>query len=178
MTHAGRFITLGFSLALVAGAIGIADVFIETILFEAELTVNIPRLKPCDGDVLICGTAHLSPYGEAGYTLTVDSLEPQPLTCVAPGGTTTGAAYTAIATFTLADGSTLALSEEGLVCGPGRSLSAPASWRTYGNPVDGSGRWSVRSATGQFSGLTGAGTDAFHTSGADFRITYLGTLTR
>ena len=152
--------------------------FVETIPFEAQLTANIPRFDRCDGGALICGTAHLSPFGDAAYTFTIDTLEPRPLACVAPSGTSTGGAYAATLAFTLPDGSTLTLAEEGLVCGPGQSLAAPSSWRTYGIPVDGSGRWSVRSATGQFSQLTGAGTDSFRTAGADFRISYVGALTR
>jgi len=152
--------------------------FAEAILFEARLMANIPRFDACGNGVLICGTASMSFFGDAAYTLTIDTLLPQPLACVAPSGTSTGGAYTATVTFTLPDGSTLTLSEEGLVCGPGASLAAPASWRTYGIPVDGSGRWSVQSATGQFAPFTGGGADSFHTAGADFRVMYIGTLTR
>ena len=117
-------------------------------------------------------------FGSAEYRFTVTSLEASPGACSGPGRTAVGGAYLATTTFTLSDGSVLEASEEGVVCGPGLSLEAPASWRTFGNPVDGNGHWVIQSATGQFAGLTGGGTDSFHTAGANFSATYTGSLQR
>ena len=81
--------------------------------------------------------------------------------------------YQATTTFELSDGSTLVLNESGLVCAPGNSASAPP--QSFGFPEYANSSWTVESATGQFSELTGGGTDTLHAAGAHISGTYGGT---
>lgn len=68
--------------------------------------------------------------------------------------------YTATTTFELlSGGGTLILDESGLVCAPGNSGSAPP--QSHGFPEYARSSWTVDPlSNGQFSGLTGSGTDA------------------
>ena len=121
---------------------------------------------PCDGGALRCGEAFVEGYGAADWTFTVEAFEVVSATCID---------YTATTTFTLADDSTLTLSETGSVCSPGKSLLAtpPFSW---GNPATASATWEVTGATGQFAGLTGSGEDLLDEAGALMRGAYTGEL--
>jgi hypothetical protein len=48
----------------------------------------------------------------------------------------------------------------------------------YGHPGRSNGNWTVQNGTGQFSGLTGgSGTDTLSTNGAQFEVTWSGTVT-
>lgn len=100
--------------------------------------------------------------------------------CPAPARTelTSLFTYTATTTFKLlSDGSTLVLDEGGLLCVPGNSSSnAPPQSRGFPFYVNNSS-WTVDPvSTGQFSGLTGSGTDAARGAGAKLSGTYSGTL--
>jgi hypothetical protein len=75
-------------------------------------------------------------------------------------------------TFALADGSTLVLAEAGTICGPGNSNQSHASGRSFGHPGFATATWTVQSATGQFTGLTGGGTDVLRLAGADVAGAY------
>lgn len=148
-----------------------------TVLLAAQVKGNTPMPEPCPGGAFICSGATIAGFGNAEYLFFVTSLQAVAEACIQPSGPSTAGAYTATTWFILDDGSTLMLDEVGMVCGPGASLVAPGGQHSFGNPVDGGGSWEVQDATGQFAGLTGAGTDAFHSVGAHFTAAYIGTLT-
>ena len=180
-THIGgrHFLARPWALVLAFLVLGpIPTCWAETILFDAQVEGTTPRPEPCPDGAFICGTATIAGIGSGEYRFFLTSLNPVPDACVDPSGSHTGGAYTATITFSLGDGSQLTLSEVGVVCGPGLSLTAPGGARSFGNPVDGSGKWEVKDATGQFAGLTGEGTDDFHSAGAQFRAAYIATLKR
>ena len=126
--------------------------------FQASVSGVVPKPKPPCPTTTFCGSASIAGYGPATWTLNVTNN-----TTVSPACFT----YQAVTTFELlSDDSTLVLDESGLVCGPGNSYPAlpPTS---FGGPLKSTGSWTVDPlSNGQFSGLTGAGTDALHTAGA------------
>lgn len=130
---------------------------------RASVSGHTPKPKPCPNGEFFCGVANTN-LGPAAWTLTLTSLTLG--TCDS---------YTATVTYQLADGSTLVLDENGTACGPGKSSLSNASANSYGHPGDATGSWTVQSADGQFSGMTGTGTDALHFAGADTSGTYTGT---
>jgi hypothetical protein len=142
-----------------------ANVGTTTVAFKA--TVKGPMTLPvgCDVGVTSCGTASIAGIGSADFTYAITGFQPLGGSC---------GAYTATATFTLADASSLVLDESGTVCGPGKSFFfQPAPGGSYGNPVNGTGTWTVHSASGQFSGMNFSGSNSFHQAGASLAATYL-----
>jgi hypothetical protein len=130
--------------------------------------VSGPMTKPvgCPSGVFACGDAVVTGYGSGIYGYTFISFERTGPSC---------GIYTAMVSFSLEDTSTLTLQESGTVCGPGKSFFAtPGS--SYGNPAYGEGTWSVTSASGQFAGLSGEGTNSFHIAGAALSAEYIGAL--
>jgi hypothetical protein len=139
-------------------------------------TITTPRPTPT---AVFCGSASIAGYGPAVWTDNVIAVGPTISGCFN---------YAAITTFQLLRRhSTLILDEGALdnegnptdaaqACAPGNSSSAPShDWSVplYANNVS----WTVDSAsTGVFAGLTGAGTAALQTAGAQFMGTYSGTL--
>ena len=105
-------------------------------------------------------------------TLNATSTTPVSSACPTTG-LVSAFTYQATTTFELSDGSTLVLNESGLVCAPGNSQSAPP--QSFGFPEYATSSWTVTSASGAFSGLTGAGTDALRAAGANNSGTYSGT---
>lgn len=139
--------------------------------FRAEIDDHSTKPAGCPDGGVVCGDATIAGYGTGEYLYVLTSVTPLPDAC---DGSFAGG-YTAIVTFTLADGSELTLDEAGHVCGPGESLIAPGGLVSYGNPVEGVGAWDVAEATGRFAGLTGSGTDTFRSVGARIVATYIGT---
>lgn len=134
--------------------------------FQATVNGINPKPKPpCP--TTFCGTASIAGYGTATWTINAISTTTVSSACFS---------YQATTTFELlSDGSTLVLNETGLVCAPGNSSSAPP--QSFGFPEYAkNSSWTVESGSGQFSGLTGAGTDALHAAGARISGTYSGTL--
>jgi hypothetical protein len=134
--------------------------------FQATVNGINPKPKPpCP--TTFCGTASIAGYGPATWTINAISTTTVSSACFS---------YQATTTFELlSDGSTLVLNETGLVCAPGNSSSAPP--QSFGFPEYAkNSSWTVESGSGQFSGLTGAGTDALHAAGARISGTYSGTL--
>ena len=139
---------------------------ISEISFAAS--VRGPMTKPagCPPGVFACGDAVVSGYGNGTYGYSLISFQPTGPSC---------GSYTATVSFRLEDTSTLTLGESGTICGPGKSFFAtPGS--SYGNPASGAGHWSVTSASGQFAGLTGEGTNRFNIAGAALSAVYTGAL--
>ena len=124
--------------------------------FRADVTATVPKPQPCADGAFFCGTANITGYGSANWSFTLTALT-QEGTC---------ASYSADVRFVLADGSTLALSENGSACGPGASNLSHASANSYGHPGTADGAWTVDSATGQFTGTAGGGTDTVRFAGA------------
>ena len=141
--------------------------------FQASVKGISPKTKPCA--TTFCGTASIAGYGPATWTINAISTTPASGPCpYGPPALASAFTYQATTTFELSDGSTLVLNESGLVCAPGNSASAPP--QSFGFPEYANSSWTVESATGQFSGLTGgAGTDALHADGARISGTYRGT---
>jgi hypothetical protein len=136
-----------------------------TVAFSA--TIKGPMTLPigCGAGVTVCGNAKIAGLGGARFNYTITSFQPLGGSC---------GAYTASVDFTLSDGSTLVVDEDGTVCGPGRSFfPQPGPLGSYGNPVYGEGTWVVVSATGHFSGVTGTGTSWFHNAGAGLQGVYV-----
>jgi hypothetical protein len=135
--------------------------------FQATVNCINPKPKPACPTITFCGTASIAGYGAATWTLDATSTT-----------TVSSACFTYLATTTfelLSDGSTLVLNESGLVCAPGNSSSAPP--QSFGFPVYAkNSSWTVESGSGQFSGLTGSGTDTLRSAGARISGTYSGTL--
>ena len=122
----------------------------------------------CANDAFVCGSASIAGIGPAVYSYFVTSIDRTPAPCIY---------YTALVTFVTDDGSALTLAESGEVCGPGKSLfPQPAPGGSYGNPAIGTGKWEVLSATGQFAGTTGSGTNTFRSAGARLTAVYIGIL--
>jgi hypothetical protein len=136
--------------------------------FQASVTAKDPAPKPCPNGEFLCGTADIDNYGAAAWTFTLTSLTVEG-TCDT---------YSATVTFELADDSMLVLNENGIACGPGKSNLSNASSRSFGHPADVSGNWTVQTADGRFTGLTGSGsgTDTLHAAGAAAAGTYSGSL--
>jgi hypothetical protein len=143
--------------------------------FQASVKGNNPPPKPCP-TTTFCGSANIAGYGPATWTLNGISTTPVSSGICPRTGLVPAFTYTATTTFELLNGGgTLILDESGLVCAPGNSGSAPP--QSHGFPEYASSSWTVDPlSNGQFSGLTGSGTDALHAAGAHFSGTYTGTL--
>lgn len=142
--------------------------------FQASVNGISPKSMPCA--TTFCGTASIAGYGPATWTLNAISTTPASGPCpYGPPALVSAFTYQATTTFELKDGSTLVLNESGLVCAPGNSQSAPP--QSFGFPeYANNSNWTVQSAGGQFSGLTGgAGTDVLHAAGRQISGTYRGT---
>ena len=154
--------------------------------FEASVNgVNglSPAAKPPCASTY-CGTASIAGYGPATWTANATGTARASGPCpFGPPGLMSFFTYQATTAFELPDvlpdgrHPTLTLSESGLVCAPGNSGSVPPQFVVYGFPeYANNSSWTVDTATGAFSGLTGgAGTDALHAAGARISGTYSGT---
>lgn len=143
--------------------------------FQASVSGISPKTKPPCATTF-CGTASIAGYGPATWTLNVINTTPVSGPCpYGPPALVSAFTYQATTTFELSDASRLVLNESGLVCAPGNSASAPP--QSFGFPEYAkTSSWTVESATGRFSGLTGgAGTDDLHAAGARISGTYSGT---
>jgi hypothetical protein len=113
----------------------------ETITFYAEIKGQMIKPVGCQDNAFGCGKATIDRFGSAGYLLFQTEFEPTSRSC---------GDYTAVVTFTLADGSTLTLDKSGTVCGAGNSFFS-TSGHNWGNPIEASATWIVQDGTGQFS---------------------------
>jgi hypothetical protein len=145
--------------------------------FQAGVTLTntLPFAKAggCSNGAYYCGTANIAGYGTASWNFYLTGATISQTSC--------GSTYQATTDFTLASdpGSTLVLDEAGAACGPG--LNANGYFKegstAYGHPNSIVGSWTVDPASsGQFSGLTGSGTDQASFAGAHGGGSYSGTL--
>jgi hypothetical protein len=172
--RAGRRHPLTAARALLALMLGLSVIAIgpgasaQTTAFRAEFDGPSPKPAGCPDGAFVCGHGDVAGFGTADYGYFLDSFARVSASC---------ASYIATVSIALTDSSTLTLEEAGTVCGPGGSFfPQPAPGGSYGNPVNGNGTWEVQSATGQFAGVTGSGTDTFHSAGAHFTASYVGNL--
>ena len=137
-----------------------------TASFHAVISGPMTKPAGCPSGITSCGSVAISGFGSGQFSFTITSFAPAPPAC---------GSYEADVVFSLPDGSTLTLAEEGTVCGPGKSFfPQPAPGGSYGNPVNGEGSWTIVGATGQFTGLTGTGTSRFDQAGASIHGRYIG----
>jgi hypothetical protein len=142
----------------------------QTSEFNVGVIGHITRPEStttCPEGASLCGQADIDGFGPAEYAISFLTTEFISDACLN---------YTAIATFTLRDGSTLTLDESGVACGTDGSFLKGPIFLAYGHPRYWSGTWDVQAGTGQFAGMTGSGADAGLTAGAAVHATYSGTL--
>ena len=141
-----------FGLVLPSGAAAPPTAFNAAVASQA-----IRPAGPCADGAFRCGTAIIDGIADpARWQFFLATFVPASNAC---------GQYTATVTFTLADGSSLELAEAGLVCGPGNSFFATPGF-SWGNPDHASGEWVINGATGQFTGMTGAGSSDLLSAGA------------
>jgi hypothetical protein len=160
-------------LATAALSLSFAGAASAQTAFKASVNGISPKGKPPCATTF-CGTASIAGLGPATWAINAISTTPVNAACPS-AGLVSAFTYQATTTFELSDGSTLVVNESGLVCAPGNSASAPP--QSFGVPEYAkNSSWTVQSATGQFSGLSGgAGTDALHADGARISGSYSGT---
>jgi hypothetical protein len=144
--------------------------------FQASVTFTgtLPA-GPCANGAYLCGTANIAGYGAATWDFYTTSSTGVYSRC--------GSTYTATTYFTLVSdpGSTLVVDESGSLCGLGHDGSAYRGYfnegsKAFGHPFEIVGSWAIDSASGQFAGLTGSGTDQVHVAGAHAAGSYTSTL--
>lgn len=145
-----------------------------TLTFEATFNEGFGGATahqcPATETFSFCGTGTVEGFGEATSLtelVSFSGFDPE---------TDCGQA-TFRRTITLEDGSTLVLLEEGTICFPGESSSAPGSLKSFGNPFTFEGTFTVVGGTGIFKGAKGSGTSAIHTAGDAGSSTLSGTIT-
>ena len=163
-----RIANLAFSIALAGSALLTAGAASAQTDFNAKINAHISPHALCPDGVFVCGIATIAGFvTPAEYRLYVTSIRPPTKSC---GKSTGSVDYGATATFTLPDGSMLTLDESGLACSPGESF--PTGGISFGNPRTFYGNWTVQSARGEFSGITGNGTDTGLSAGGVSHFTY------
>lgn len=166
MTHSNkwRYLSIGL-LGILAAGFTFSQAFASTS-FNAEVKGKVTRPDGCPDGASGCGKATIDGFGSAEYLFFITGFTPISDSC---------GQYTAVVTFTLSDDSVLTLAESGTVCGPGNSFFSTIG-SSWGNPIDGSGSWTVQDGTGQFDGMTGSGTDEFEQAGSNLKAIYTGVL--
>ena len=162
------------ALSLVFAGVASAQAFQASVTFTG--TVPFAKAGGCSNGAFYCGTANIAGYGAASWNLYVLGFTAVQTPC--------GSTYEATAEFTLASdpNSTLVLDEGGSICGLGDEGAAYRGYfaeppQAFGHPNAIYGNWTVDpTSTGQFSGLTGSGTDVVNFAGAHGGGSYSGVL--
>ena len=164
-----RIANLAFSVALAGSALLSAGAASAQSNFNAKIIGHVTPHALCPVGVQICGVATIAGFvAPAEYRLSVTSIRPPSGSC---GNLTAWVDYGATATFTLPDNSKLTLVESGTACYPGKSF--PTGGISFGNPRTLFANWTVQSALGEFSGISGSGTDTGRSVGGVFLSTYI-----
>jgi hypothetical protein len=121
------------------------------------------------GSLVPCGTTTLPGFGEARWTIV-----PLPAEDVARG---CGSASAIVLLELTSDGGGLQVFVEGPICYPGNSHSAPGAARSWGNPLEFTGTFTITGSTGVFAGASGSGTATLKAAGALIRARATATLT-
>jgi hypothetical protein len=142
---------------------------VTTLSFQAEFKETFGRAasKPCQH--FLCGEGTVQGFGEATSTLDIVRFEPMEGTNCAD--------ITLARTITVGDGSTLNLIEEGIVCFPGSSFFAPGARKSFGNPGEFEGTYTIKRGTGVFRGAKGTGSSRFTAAGDTGHSTLSGSIT-
>ena len=155
---------------LVAAAVAASMTLVGAPAQAAEIgiTVTGTTTRPVgpspDCTAFACLSAQVAGFGAATWQYYPGETVPFSTSC----GT-----LSATAVITLADGNgELTLAETDVVCNPGASYNAPGSFKSYGNPFRITGTFTVVSATGSLSGLTGGGTVTVSGNGARLAASY------
>ena len=162
-------LTLALSAATFAVSSASEALAQTTLSFEAEFKESFGRAasKPCEH--FLCGRGTTAGFGAATSTLDIVSFEPIEETNCAD--------ITLARVITLADGSTLTLDEDGVVCFPGKSFLAPGSQQSFGNPGTFEGTYTITDGTGVFAGASGTGSTTFTAAGDAGHSVLSGSLT-
>ena len=152
-----RGVTIVVGLACVVALAGPASG--DARNFHADVEGGPRNLKRCE--VFLCGDAAVEDYGDAKYTRARTSSSPTSKSCTD---------YTAVDTFTRADGSTLTLDVAGTACAQGKNAPNVTGAASV------NGDWTVREASGKFAGLSGEGTTSLEFYGNNFTASYTGTV--
>jgi hypothetical protein len=137
--------------------------------FEAQFKETFGRAasKPCSH--FLCGEGIVQGFGRATSTLDVTSFEPTETNC-------DNITFHRVITLE-EDGSTLDLTEEGVVCFPGNSSDAPGAQKSFGNPGTFEGTYTIEGGSGVFAGAQGTGTSRLKAAGDSGHSTLSGTIT-
>ena len=139
-----------------------------TASFEASFQESFGRATSTPCSHFLCGTGTVTGYGSATSILDITSFEPTSDSC---------ADTSLVRTITLvADGSTLNLTETGVVCFPGSSFTAPGAQVSFGNPGQFDGTYSIKNGSGVFKGAKGTGVDSFMAAGDTGHTSLSGTI--
>lgn len=136
--------------------------------FDAAFRETLGRAtsRPCAH--FLCGTGTVSGYGSATSITDITLFEASSNGC---------ADVALVRTITLdADGSTLNVTESGVVCFPGRSSTAPGAQVSFGNPGGFEGTYTIGSGTGVFQDATGAGSSSLFVAGNAGHSSLTGTI--
>lgn len=164
-----RTVKLAFLVVLAGSSVVASGTASAQTNFNAKISAHITPHALCQEGVFVCGMATIVGFvNPAEYRLAVTSIAPPSRPCA---NLTAGADYVATATFTLPDGSKLTMDESGTFCLPGNSF--PTGGISFGNPRTFFGNWTVRIARGEFSGITGSGTDTGLSAGGVSHVTYV-----
>jgi hypothetical protein len=171
-----RFTVLA-TLAVVTASVFVAapGATAQTTTFQASFKEGFGRATahPClaaPGELLLCGTGTVVGFGEATSRtelVSFENFDPE----------TSCADIELRRTITLEDGSTLILLESGVICWPGNSTNAPGAMKSFGNPFQFEGTFTIVGGTGVFEGATGTGTSEIRTAGDAGHSTLSGTIT-
>lgn len=140
-----------------------------TVSFEAEFKETFGRAASKECKHFLCGEGTVQGFGEATSILDIVRFDPIEGTNCAD--------ITLARTITLADGSTLNLLEEGVVCFPGSSSFAPGAEQSFGNPGEFEGTYTIKRGTGVFKGAKGTGSSRVIAAGDSGHSTLSGTIT-
>ena len=136
-----------------------------TLAFQAK---GQKQAAPCANGFQLCGPVSVSPVGTADFGWTPVGLTGEDGNCLFADE---------IAVFAFSPDDVLVLDISAHPCFPGGSSTAPGSLKSFGNPVNDTGTWTVSDeSTGIFAGATGSGTDTLHWAGAKAFFTFTGTV--
>jgi hypothetical protein len=169
-----RRLLILFGLGLAAATVAVTSGSAVTVKAIAVVHVAVGGAaaeKPCPLDpTIICDTGSIAGVGKITQDFTLESFEE-----VDGCFQTTG---TVVWTLIADPDSTFMTREVYIECTPGGSAEAPGSARSFGNPFQGEGTWTILSGsgTGVFTGISGSGTLTSRAGGDAYTIRYAGTV--
>jgi hypothetical protein len=139
-----------------------------TSSFDAAFQETFGRATPTPCSHFLCGTGTVTGYGSATSILDITSFVPTSESC---------ADISFVRTITLvADGSSLNLTETGVVCFPGSSFTSPGTQVSFGNPGTFTGSYSIKNGSGVFKAAKGTGVSSLMAAGDTGHSSLSGTI--